>query len=216
MVTKLVRSSCCAFVLLVACGYFQTAAWADGPQCETDPASCIGNPCDDDPDGCVDPDPGCDGAQSSITDGTIVGDSGSAKNATGRKKYSVSETSAFKRIIQTASQRKFIVDRLLSRVQSSNAPTQEDVKKLAATVGGGMPSAAADSCPDPDLWRNACRAMAQAILDAYMATCLTQYISDGFSIFITPEERAQRYQGGCVASATETYHNIMETCYAPR
>ena len=117
MVTKLVRSSCCAFVLLVACGYFQTAAWADGPQCETDPASCIDNPCDDDPDGCVDPDPGCDGAQSSITDGTIVGDNGSAKKTTRQKKYGVNEISAFKRKLLQAKQTKLIVNNLLAKTR---------------------------------------------------------------------------------------------------
>ena len=68
MTTKLVRSGLCAFLLLTASACLPTVARADGPNCDTDPAGCIVDPCEEDPDACGDPepDPGCDFAKSSL------------------------------------------------------------------------------------------------------------------------------------------------------
>ena len=200
MVTKLVRSSCCAFVLLVACGYFQTAAWADGPQCETDPASCIDNPCDDDPDGCVDPDPdpGCDYAKSSPNPDIAKALAGLRKAAT--------------RAVKRSEARRFIgtqtADGLPRYLRAPNASTQVRAPVGHTTYGSQK---ASSSCPAPS--RSACKAIALIKYFGNQYVCASQYAYRiGISQDYEDIRRAGELLDQCLADFQTEYAAQLTFC----
>lgn len=157
------------------------SAWADGPQCETDPAACIQNPCDPgsenyDPDQCEGPDPDPDPDTSCIN--AQSGTNTEVGKALARLKTAAADAKR---------QERHRANVLLNKAIASNALNAEQVRRLkealsysnkaaTSTIVDGQKNTA-QSCPKPD--KQSCFDGALATYEISHRSCITTLVFQG-------------------------------------
>ena len=203
-------------MLLVATACLPTLAWADGPNCDTDPIGCIGDPCDPgsenyDPDECEDPDPepdpdsSCYSAQSSVNPSTAMALS-RLKIAAARAVKRM-EAHRINGALGTALAPK-ILNAKRSPVYGQKSSTQ--IHAPAGRVSHDSQKAST-SCPAPS--RSGCRALALIKLFSDQFVCASQYsFRLGIATDYEDTRRAGEILDQCLADSQTQYAAQLAFC----